>query len=559
MASAAGPGQRAFVRWISGRLLPALLIAALSPAPVGAQRVRTVSDEPSNASNPELPYWANDKFDDVRFTSEFAQHFVLTHDPKDPHSYTFLPPVPPPLESEIPILAPLESGPPADPELSAFVGDVFYPFLGVRLAYGELSKALRVQILTYRETKVALEVAIHSRILALKDADEATREAQLTMLAAQQAPKIADLDAMAARILSALRQIRALGMPVEYSDLNSKAVWRNLAASDTPTDPAELHAQAEAVRSVAFYEAGFSPAQRHLLFGESIELNDKSREAPGNGSPGFRVLYFSPEGARIRIPSILPGALEQKIAGYNAAKSALKAEVREELRRTADFLPDSRMDALAKLGADQAPRFAALEAMAEAIRTDLLALPDAQGPPPAPSLPPDLTARIYAYRTHKVELLRKLRSMLASPTPTVSADRRAQAQDVPDPVASALAWMHDGSSRTEVQSTDLRVSVGEFDRLQTELIEALNKEENGIREQLAAYARSTNGPTDRKSINDLLRDFENARQRQEIWDKYRDYQAAALMPGLSAGQRRLLFDAAVEQLNLPLPSGEKVN
>jgi hypothetical protein len=44
-----------------------------------------------------------------------------------------------------------------------------------------------------------------------------------------------------------------------------------------------------------------------------------------------------------------------------------------------------------------------------------------------------------------------------------------------------------------------------------------------------------------------------------MWDKYRDYQAAVLMPGLSAGQRRLLFDAAVEQLDLPLPSGEKVN
>jgi len=543
----------------AGKLLPVLLMAVLSAASATAQRVRTVSDEPTNVSNPELPYWANDKFDNVRFMSEFAQHFILSHDPRDLHTYAFFPPVPPPLDSEIPILAPLDSGPPADPELSAFVGDVFYPFLGVRLAYGELSKKLRAQILAYRDAKLAQEVAIHSRMLALKDADEATRETQLAALAAQQAPRIAELEAMAEKILSALRQIHVMGMPVEYTDLNAKAEWRVLAASDTPSDPADIHAQAEGVRSVSFYEAGLSSAQRHLLFEESIELNDRARGTPGDGGPGLRLLYFSPEGARIRIPSSLTESLERKIAEYVSAKNGLKAEIRDALRHTADFLPDTRTDAMAKLGADQARRFAALEAMAEGIRLDLSALPNPPGPPVAPPLPPDLTARIYAYRTHKVELLRKLRSMLASPTPTVSADRRAQAQDAPDSVAGALAWMHDGSSRTEVQSTELRVSVGEFDRMQNDLIEALNKEENGIREQLAVYARAMKGPSDRKSINDLLRDFENARQRQEIWDKYRDYQAAALMPGLSAGQRRLLFDAAVEQLNLPLPSGEKVN
>jgi hypothetical protein len=103
------------------------------------------------------------------------------------------------------------------------------------------------------------------------------------------------------------------------------------------------------------------------------------------------------------------------------------------------------------------------------------------------------------------------------------------------------------------------VSVDEFDRLQAELIEGLNKEENSIREQLAAYELATHGRTDRKSINDLLRDFEDARLRQEIWEKYKDYQEAVMMPGLSAGQRRLLFDAAVEHLDLPLPAGEKIN
>lgn len=540
-------------------LILAFLAGALLGPPSRAEHINVIPDEPANESNPELPYWANDRFDHARFMSEFAQHFILQHDPKDPHAFAFYPPVPPPLDSEIPVLAPLDSGPPADPELSAFVGDVFYPFLGVRLAYGELSKPIRAQVLAYRDAKVALEVGLHNRLLALKDGDPATREAQLAAFAAEQAPKIAELEATAEKILSGLRQIHIMGVPVEYTDLIERAEWRERACAATPSDPAGLHAESEALRGLAFYEEGLSAAQRHLLFEEAMELNQRARGTSSDIGPGMRMFYFSPEAARIQIPTVLPEPLETKIGKYISEKSALKDEIRDALRATTDLLRDSRTDAMAKLGANQAPRFVALDAAAEEIRQGLAALPNRPGPPAAPSLPPELTARIYAYRTHKVELLRKLRSMLASPTPTLSAEQAAQGPAAPDPVAGALAWMHDGSSRTEVQSTELRVSVGEFDRLQSELIEALNKEENEIREQLAAYARSTNGPSDRKSINDLLRDFEDARQRQEIWDKYRDYQSAVLTPGLSAGQRRLLFDAAVEQLDLPLPAGDPVN
>jgi hypothetical protein len=106
-----------------------------------------------------------------------------------------------------------------------------------------------------------------------------------------------------------------------------------------------------------------------------------------------------------------------------------------------------------------------------------------------------------------------------------------------------------------VRPANLRVSVEEFDRRQSALIGELNMERAAIREALSEYGRATNRPTDRKSVDDLLKDFENARQQQEIWDKYRDYQTAVLLPGLSPEQRRLLFGAAVEQLALPLPAG----
>jgi hypothetical protein len=536
-------------------LLVAVILAGCLPA--GAQHAPVTPAGSQGATNIPLPYWANDRFDSLRFVNDFTQHFVLSRDPGNQHTYAFFPPTPPALESEIPVLAPLDSGPAAAPELSAFVGDVFYPFLGVRLAYGELLKSQRVQILAYRNAKVEQQDRIRAEILRLKDADPKEREAQLAALASQQAPRIAELEAMAEAIRTDLRQTRVLGVPVEYTDLVEKPGWRKLAAADQATDPAELRQESNAVRAVAFYQEGLSAAQRHLLFGEAIELEATARAVLAGATPGFRMLSFSPEGARIRLPANVPEALEGRIALYLSAKRALRLELRDTLRNNEDALSGTRADVIAKLAVDQAPRLAALEAMAEEIRSGVAGLPDLPGPPTAPSLPPELTAHITTYRAHKVELLRRLRTMLSAPTPVADPDSGASGK--PDPVTNALAWMHDGSSRTEVQSTELRVSVGEFDRLQTELISQLNREENVIREELAAYARSTNGPSDKKSINDLLRDFEDARQRQEIWGKYRDYRAAVLMPGLSPGQRRLLFDAGVEQLSLPLPAGEKVN
>ena len=94
--------------------------------------------------------------------------------------------------------------------------------------------------------------------------------------------------------------------------------------------------------------------------------------------------------------------------------------------------------------------------------------------------------------------------------------------------------------------------------MQGDLISKLTQEDQEIRASLAKFMRERQGASGPKNVNDLLREFENASQRQELWDQYRDYQAAALLPGLSDGQRRLLFDGAVESLGVALPAGVKV-
>jgi hypothetical protein len=501
------------------------------------------------------------KFDPARFMNAFTSHYYLHPDPQAATQYAFFPPVPPPLESEIPVLAPFDSGPPAPAELEAFVGEIFYPSFGARLAFGDFPKPLRARIVAYRYAKLALQDELRSRIAALADSDSETRGRQLESLAAAQAQRISALEAAAEELRSDLRPPRAFAIQIDSLDLSERLGRRVHRMRETPPDAVALVRESDAIRAAAFYQEGLSLGQRRLLLEAAIELEAMVNPIAGatRVEPGMRLLYFSPETSRIPIPQDLPAPLGERVSEYLASKDALKAELRDALGDTADASSDARRDAMVKLAASQAPRMARAESLAEEIRRGLATLPNLQGPPVQPSLPPELASRISDYRRHKLELLKTLRTLLVAPTPRVEGNRVPQTAAPSDVNPGTLAWMHDGSTSTEIQTNGLRVSVAEFDHRQNELIAALNKEEAGIRESLSAYVRSAGGPQDRKSVNDLLKDFENARQRQEIWDRYRDYQTAVLLPGLSAGQRRLIFDAAIERLALPLPVGERTN
>jgi hypothetical protein len=511
--------------------------------------------------NSYLPPLARNKFDPVQFMSPTASHYYLHSENPAAPQFVFFPPVPPPLDAELPVLAPYDPGPPAPAELEAFVGETFYPLFGARLAWDDLPKPLRERIVAYRETKVGLQEALRSRILTLKDADPDGRARQLAALASQQAPKILELEAAAEQLRADLRPSRVLGLHVEGADPGARLARRMHPVRDTPSDPAGLAHESDSIRGAAFFQEGLSLPQRRLLLEAAAELESSinPNSVTTRVASGSRLLFFSPEGSRIPIPQNLQEPLAGYVGAYLAAKDALKTELRDALAGLAGAPDDTRRATLASLAMAQAPGFARAEALAEEIRLGLAAMPDVKGPPAAAPLPPGLASRIADYRRHKLELLKTLRALLVAPSPRAEAPGSPKAADQGGLANGTLAWMHDGTTRTEIQSNDLRISVEEFDHRQNELISALNAEEAAIRASLADYVRSAGGPMDVKSVNDLLRDFEDARQRQELWDRYRDYQAAVLQPGLSPGQRRLLFDAAIEQLALPLPAGERTN
>jgi len=510
-----------------------------------------------------VPPYARDRFDPVKFMNELsASHYLYAQpNPESERTLVFFPPVPPPLESEMPLLPPAGSATPAPPELSAFVGEIFYPMLGARLASDDLPKALRARIVAYFNAKIALQGELRSQLQALKDVEEKSREKQLAALAALEAPRIGELEAAAERLRSDLRPSSVFGLPSEGPGPDARSAWRVHAVRDEPTAAADIRKEAEAVRGTAFFQDGLSLAQRRLLFEAAVELEAKANPSDPRiqAEPGLRLISFSPEPARVLVPAGLPPEIERKLEAFLASKDSLKAELRDGLQSSEGSGPDARRQAMERLAEAQAPRIAALEAMAEEIRRGLATQPNPRNPPTPPAVPPELASRIAAYRSHKVELLKTLNLLLNAPPPASDRDHGPPKEGGDDLGGKEQAWLRDGTSMAEVRSSSLRVSVAEFDRVQNDLVAALGREEADIRESLAAYARTANRPSDRKSVNDLLKDFETARQQQETWDRFRDCQTAVMMPGLSVGQRCVLFDAGIQRLGMALPAGERID
>ena len=404
------------------------MLAAVLCQPGQAQsELSNGQDETPSGGDVELRWRARDKFDRVRFMNDASSHyFYQGAGPSENvprHSYLFFPPVAPPLDTEIPALAPLDSGPPAPPDLQAFVGEIFYPMLAARLVSDDLPKPMRARIVAYRDKEVAIQNEIRSRVLALKDADQETREGQLAALAALQGPRIGGTEASAEQLREDLRETGMFGRPVETAE-QPEAVGRLVGpAKSTPSEPSRLRLEATAIRAAAFYQEGISLEGRQLLLeaAADIDLLADPKAASVKTELGERVISFTPGPSQIVVPSRLDPSLADKVDHYLAAKNRLKSELRDTLHETMNATAGARRAALAKLSEAQEGRIAALDAEAEDIRRALASQPNLKGPPSPPTLPPELTSRIAAYRRHKVELLKTLRSLLVAPSPTASA------------------------------------------------------------------------------------------------------------------------------------------
>lgn len=457
-------------------------------------------------------------FDRARFTPLSASHYYLNRLSLPETAFRFLPPTPPPLDTPIPLPSPLESGQPAAPELAAYINDAFYPQLASRLASDDLPRKDRQKLEAYRTAKAALQDELRAVLARTQAVDPSVRALELDTLAQLQAARLEELEATAEQIRAELG-----GLPPEK--LAGLDIATPHPQAPSPDTALRLRVEARLLRNAAYHLNGLTPAQRRLLREAATER--ESRASLTNLASAF---FFAPEGARLLLPPNLPPALVAQLEAYTAIRRQLADTLLATLRELLSGEPATAAQKLQDLATLQAPAFAALDAQAEQLRHALRASVDLSGIPATPSLPSDLVARITTYRQHKQTLLRQLHATLT---------QTARAAALPSARPGGIA-----------------VPITAFTPDQQAALATLNREKDAIRTALAETQRTAGAGQDRKSIDDLLENFERARQAQELRELFRDYRIAVLEPGLSPAQRRLLFAAALQSLALPLPSGE---
>jgi hypothetical protein len=438
-----------------------------------------------------------------RFVSPSGTHYHFGLRPPAASPLVFLPPDPLPLDTPVPMRSPLDTGVTPPTELAAHVHDLFYPQLASRLAEDTLPRRQRLKLDAYRALKVALLEELQATLAATSSVDTGDRQAALAACAARQAGRLQELESTAEQLRTELGKLRA--------------EWTAPPPPGRPVAP-----NLGLLRIAAFQAEGLSLEQRRLLLAVAAE----GEMRPSPSAPGT-LFFFAPEGASLRLPATLPPQIATRITAYSTARRALVDELLAILDQS--LLDDP--DALRALATRQAPGFAALETLADSLRQDLYGNPGVDGVPPAPTVPSALAIRLNAYRDRKQALLRRLNTALSQTVREAGA----------------------------VTPGGLAVPVSAFPDSQQAEIATLNREKTALRLALAEHHRASSTVQDRKSVDNLLEEFESARLAQELREKYRDYRIALLEPGLSPAQRRLLLDAALQGLAIPLPSGESIH
>lgn len=430
----------------------------------------------------------------VRFTVNASHYYFGDIDNPDSLPLLFLPPKVPVIYADAFLRNPLDDGVTPPDELAPHVHDLFYPQLAARLAADSLPRRIRVRLEAYRNNRQKLQEQLLARNRETAVADTGT------------------LDDEIGKLETEAEQIR--------HELGTATAGHPAVRPPPITATAE---RAQYMRSIAFYLDGISRNQRRLLLtaADTIEFTP-------NHSPTPTRLFIAPEGGRIPLATATQ-ALERSLEAYTQEQGRILDELLQGIAAANDLAPRQASARLAELAEAQTTAFAALDSQANSIRAEIRTFfENDQGKSPAP--PAKLAQRLAAYQDHKQELFKEIYSALPQATRTAPGTR---APEVAGP----------GSDLTPVQ---------------LEKLAALKKERAALRAALVEHRRQNGSSTDRKSIDDLLEEFAKARRTEELHQKYRTYREALLQPALSPAERRLLFDYALQTLQLPLPTGEPI-
>jgi hypothetical protein len=452
----------------------------------------------------------------------------------------YFPPNPPPLGVEFSVRT-VDARFGAPPELASYAMEPFYAPLSTRLIERSLTRKQEARLDAYVEQKASLLQALRARLAEVATVGPELRLLALEEFAERQAPALAELE----READALR-LQFYTFPMS-SSAGSWYEWRTWKLGrgrlDLPREQT-LFFEGQVLRGAAFYQTGLSVAQRELLRECAIELeavvfSDSSASAP---SANDWFWHFSPHLARVHLPEDLPADLLQRVTEYRTEKDALKTELRDTIYfQDRAVFASSREAPLVALAAKQEPLLAALDEAAEEIRRRLAVVAPPAVPPLPPPLPPELMAMIDEYTREKKALERELAECVRR------AVRHMQVPTSYEIDRSALTWH---AARLEaIENARERWRLENADRT-----EALKQKLDEVRAAVEAWAGPDPRGGARGVSGSFLRDF--FAQRSEQQGRH-ECHLAVYEPGLSPRQRRLLFQAGVTALNLPLPGPEE--
>lgn len=461
----------------------------------------------------------------------------------------FFPINPPPLDRPVSRMAPSSGqtlGPPA--ALRAYLTEPFYPVLSTRLARNTLDAKKRQKLDAYRSARDALLEELQTELVAVRDAEPATRRTALTRLAQQQTPRLAELEATAEQLRSEFAD--------SDQDWSALREWRLGERNRRGDSPGEIGA---VMRAYAFYQAGLSPTQRLLLREIAIEVTSGADDAV-TASARQPYLFFSPALTRVTLPLDVPAEIAAKVAAFETKKSSLKKELFDVIfaqdRATFAF---TRAAAIKALAERQAPALAQLDVLADEIRDGLVQLPSMSPKVPLSPLTPLLTQQTMAIVEARTALLKTTRDKIDAITAEVPADYPVAFATAIDAQGVKVRLLpRTGSGRRHPAPDDpllakitTRINeVGEEHRLRLE-------ELNRVIEDLRGDVGRVLGPgATPQQIDEALDGVIRYNTQRENAEGYHDYRTAVFEPGLAPEQRRLLLGGALRKLDLPLLGGE---
>lgn len=558
-------------------LLALVFCALLSPGSRGAPTTSDSSSAPSSSaytnqtSTPSVVYDSGTSSSSISsFSSSSSPTFSDTYRP----IYTpfYFPPTTPVLGEKIPYRAApfyTSRATSVSAQMAPYVGELFYPPLASRFGIEDLSKKQLRQLDDYRSTRTALLTALQTRLESLRTASATDRERELSAFAREQAAQIDALEQEAEAIREDLIKGSFFQSSVSFATWDSNRSWR---LGDNLRYESRVD-EFKVVRAAAYFHPYLIPAQRRLLQELALELDEPliNPSASASLDAPLPYLYFSPETSRARLPLDLPEAVIAKISAYQAEKSALKSELRNAIYRgDRSFFYFTRKEILLPLIEQQTPRIAALELLAEEIRRALAPLPNPYRPRHSEGSN-DFAKRMIGLGEERTQLLRDLdlkADELRKKFPTALVQKERSSNSYTSGAAFIIKLVSSQRRDTRSEIKKIAAYQEELARFNAETVtkfEALETKRRALNTEVIQTMRgnptpgvATSPATALKPISlddPRLKKFIMEYREREIWELYGTYDTAMFEPGLSPGQRRLLFTAALQKLNLPIPSG----